>query len=177
MFTRVQIDHEIDQRAFELSAHAGKTNETAPAQFRSPLKIEEIQSCTEFHMVGRLGKLRLLAPTANDPICARVLANRNGFMRQVWDIQKQVALLFIGAGAIGILYYGSLSRRPPKATVLGLASAAMAATVPIAPAADASVLGKLLLFFLKAGSLTFEQRPRDRALPRARAGAAIRLAR
>jgi chromate transporter len=70
-------------------------------------------------------------------------------------LQAEVALLFIGAGIIGILYYGSLFRRPPKATALGLAPAAMAATVPIAHAADASVLGKLLLFFLKAGSLTF----------------------
>jgi chromate transporter len=70
-------------------------------------------------------------------------------------LQAEVALLFIGAGIIGILYYGSLFRRPPKATALGLAPAAMAAAVPIAHAADASVLGKLLLFFLKAGSLTF----------------------
>ncbi|MGC1577003.1 MAG: chromate efflux transporter [Beijerinckiaceae bacterium] len=70
-------------------------------------------------------------------------------------LQAEVALLFIGAGIIGILYYGSLFRRPPKATALGFAPAAMAATVPIAHAADASVLGKLLLFFLKAGSLTF----------------------
>jgi chromate transporter len=72
-------------------------------------------------------------------------------------LQAEVALLFIGAGAIGILYYGSIFRRPPPpATLMGAAPAAVAAAVtPLAPVAGASTLGKLLLFFLKAGSLTF----------------------
>jgi chromate transporter len=72
-------------------------------------------------------------------------------------LQAEVALLFIGAGTIGILYYGSILRRPPPpATLMGAAPAAVAAAVtPLAPVAGASTLGKLLLFFLKAGSLTF----------------------
>src|SRR6476620_11333993 len=65
-------------------------------------------------------------------------------------LQAEVALLVIGAGIVGILYYGSLSRRTP---------AALTVTAPVlaqfAPNASGSVLGKLLLFFLKAGSLTF----------------------
>jgi chromate transporter len=65
-------------------------------------------------------------------------------------LQAEVALLFIGAGAVGILYYGSLFKRTP---------AALTVTAPIlaqlAPTTSSSVLGKLLLFFLKAGSLTF----------------------
>ena len=69
-------------------------------------------------------------------------------------LQAEVALLFIGAGVVGILYYGSLFKRTP---------AALAVTAPVlaqlAPSASASIsgsiLGKLLLFFLKAGSLTF----------------------
>jgi chromate transporter len=65
-------------------------------------------------------------------------------------LQAEVALLFIGAGLVGILYYGSLWSRTP---------APLAMTAPVlaqlAPAAPGSVLGKLLLFFLKAGSLTF----------------------
>jgi chromate transporter len=65
-------------------------------------------------------------------------------------LQAEVALLFIGAGIVGILYYGSLSKRTP---------AALTVTAPVlaqfAPNASGSVLGKLLLFFLKAGSLTF----------------------
>ena len=66
-------------------------------------------------------------------------------------LQAEVALLFIGAGLIGILYYGNLVRRPPVALqVLALPSLGT-----LAPAASGSTLGKLLLFFLKAGSLTF----------------------
>jgi chromate transporter len=65
-------------------------------------------------------------------------------------LQAEVALLFIGAGIVGILYYGSLWSRTP---------ASLALTAPVlaqlAPAAPGSILGKLLLFFLKAGSLTF----------------------
>jgi chromate transporter len=63
-------------------------------------------------------------------------------------LQAEVALLFLGAGLVGILYYGNLFRRPPPAS-LSLA-------LPlVAPVASSSTLGKLLLFFLKAGSLTF----------------------
>jgi chromate transporter len=67
-------------------------------------------------------------------------------------LQAEVALLFIGAGIVGILYYGSLLRRPPPAA-LSIAVAPVLAQ--LAPVASSSILGKLLLFFLKAGSLTF----------------------
>ena len=71
-------------------------------------------------------------------------------------LQAEVALLFIGAGAVGILYYGSILRRPPPAaTALAAAPLAAPAATKLAPVASASVLGKLGLFFLKAGSLTF----------------------
>ena len=68
-------------------------------------------------------------------------------------LQAEVALLFIGAGIIGILYYGSLFKRTPA--VLPAVAVVPAATAPIAPVATGSTLGKLLFFFLKAGSLTF----------------------
>jgi chromate transporter len=68
-------------------------------------------------------------------------------------LQAEVALLFIGAGAIGVLYYGSLIRRMPPATLPAIAAPVVLAQ--IAPVATSSTLGKLGLFFLKAGSLTF----------------------
>jgi chromate transporter len=68
-------------------------------------------------------------------------------------LQAEVALLFIGAGIVGILYYGSLFTRTPA--TLPAIVVVPAATAPIAPVATGSTLGKLLLFFLKAGSLTF----------------------
>ena len=66
-------------------------------------------------------------------------------------LQAEVALLFISAGIVGILYYGSLFRRTPP--VLSVTAAPILAQ--LAPTASGSILGKLLLFFLKAGSLTF----------------------
>src|SRR5437588_3451268 len=68
-------------------------------------------------------------------------------------LQAEVALLFIGAGIVGILYYGSLFRRRPPATLQ--AAAVPVVMAQLAPIASGSTLGKLLLFFLKAGSLTF----------------------
>ena len=69
-------------------------------------------------------------------------------------LQAEVAILFIAAGIIGILYYGSLfrARRP-----LGAAASALPAPWPSPRrgAAPLPLLGKLLVFFLKAGSLTF----------------------
>jgi chromate transporter len=67
-------------------------------------------------------------------------------------LQAEVALLFIGAGLVGILYYGNLFRRRPPPVVLQIAALP---PLMLAPVATASTLGKLLLFFLKAGSLTF----------------------
>jgi chromate transporter len=67
-------------------------------------------------------------------------------------LQAEVALLFIGAGIIGICYYGSIFRRPPP---VALQITAVPVLAQLAPVASGSTLGKLLLFFLKAGSLTF----------------------
>jgi chromate transporter len=67
-------------------------------------------------------------------------------------LQAEVALLFIGAGLIGILYYGNIFRRRPPPVALQVAALP---SLILAPVASASTLGKLLLFFLKAGSLTF----------------------
>ena len=69
-------------------------------------------------------------------------------------VQAEVALLFISAGVIGILYYGRFWRRASSVTPL-LAAAPLAPVAPMAPVASASTLTKLLLFFLKAGALTF----------------------
>jgi chromate transporter len=65
-------------------------------------------------------------------------------------VHAEVALLFIGAGIVGIAYYGNI-RRPPIALQIAVLPAAAQAV----PGASASTLTSLLLFFLKAGSLTF----------------------
>lgn len=68
-------------------------------------------------------------------------------------LQAEVALLFIGAGLLGILYYGNIFRRAPPPLALQLVT--LPSLAPLTPTASSSTLGKLLLFFLKAGSLTF----------------------
>jgi chromate transporter len=67
-------------------------------------------------------------------------------------LRAEVALLFIFAGIAGILYYGKLFRKPPP---MALQISAVPVLAQLAPIASGSALGKLLLFFLKAGSLTF----------------------
>jgi chromate transporter len=70
-------------------------------------------------------------------------------------LRAEVALLFLGAGAVGVLYYGDLLHRSSTTTLSVAAPVGASTAMAVAPAASASTLGKLLLFFLKAGSLTF----------------------
>jgi chromate transporter len=68
-------------------------------------------------------------------------------------LQAEAALLFIGAGLVGIIYYGDVFRRRPRP--LALWFGALPTLAQLTPTASNSTLAKLLLFFLKAGSLTF----------------------
>src|SRR5215469_4822145 len=109
----------------------------------------------------RLGFLGFGGPVALVGQMERELVNDKKWLSkdQMRDPSPSVSrfpdhlLLFIGAGIVGILYYGSIVKRTPAA--LPGAVVVPATTAPIAPVAMASTLGKLLLFFLKAGSLTF----------------------
>jgi chromate transporter len=68
-------------------------------------------------------------------------------------LQAEVALLFIGAGLVGMLYYGSFLRGRLASSL------PMLVAVPLGIGATSEGLGamlsKLFLFFVKAGSLTF----------------------
>src|SRR5438094_283299 len=68
-------------------------------------------------------------------------------------VQAEVALVFIGCGIIGVLYYGSFFRRRTGTST----TTSLLAGVPLIAtgAAPGAMLGKLFTFFLKAGSLTF----------------------
>ncbi len=68
-------------------------------------------------------------------------------------LQAEVALLFIGAGIIGIIYYGNILRRSPTSTLPSIAAVPILAQ--LAPVPSSATLTQLFLFFLKAGSLTF----------------------
>ena len=71
-------------------------------------------------------------------------------------VQAEVALVFIGCGVVGLLYYGSAfrGRKTTSTTSSFLIGAPLVAAGATSPTLGA-LLGKLLAFFLKAGSLTF----------------------
>jgi chromate transporter len=66
-------------------------------------------------------------------------------------LQAEVAVLFLAAGVIGVAAYGTRFRRRPKVAIMPLLAAAAPLKIGAAPGA----LSQLLVFFLKAGSLTF----------------------
>ena len=71
-------------------------------------------------------------------------------------VQAEVALVFIGCGVVGLLYYGSLFRgRASASTTRVFLFGVPLAVAGAAPSSVATLLGQLLAFFLKAGSLTF----------------------
>jgi chromate transporter len=71
-------------------------------------------------------------------------------------VQAEVALLFIGCGIVGVLYYGSLFRkRTSSSTTSSLMAGLPLVAAVAAPGSAGAMLGKLFTFFLKAGSLTF----------------------
>ncbi len=71
-------------------------------------------------------------------------------------VQAEVAFVFIGCGIVGVLYYGSLFRaRNAASTTTSLLLGVPLVASGTAAASLGSMLGKLLGFFLKAGSLTF----------------------
>src|SRR5436189_5175158 len=97
MLARVQVDHEIDEGAFQFCAGACETNKAGPAEFYRPSGIKKIQSRAERNVIGRLGKSRFLTPTSDDSICAWVLPNWNALMRQVRNLKKQIVLLIFSS--------------------------------------------------------------------------------
>ena len=82
-------------------------------------------------------------------------------------VRAEVALLFLASGIMGAIVYGSFRRKPLRAAF----GVSLMATTPLGPAAvtsagpaAGSILARLLFFFLKAGSLTFERRSTARLI-------------
>src|SRR5438094_7079969 len=70
-------------------------------------------------------------------------------------VRAEVALVFIGCGIVGLLHYGSLLRGGKAAPTTSLMIAMPVLATGAAQGSLGTMLGKLLMFFLKAGSLTF----------------------
>src|SRR5438876_10158218 len=67
-------------------------------------------------------------------------------------VQAEVALLFLASGIVGIAYYGSLFRGRQTSFLPVLAAVPL--SVGVTQSDSGSLLSKLLVFFLNAGSLT-----------------------
>ena len=70
-------------------------------------------------------------------------------------VQAEVALVFIGCGIVGLLYYGSVFRGRKVSSTTSLMIGVPLVASAASPGSLGTLLGKLLTFFLKAGSLTF----------------------
>ncbi len=71
-------------------------------------------------------------------------------------VQAEVALVFLGAGILGVLYYGSMFRHRGNNLLVPLAMPLAAGKLTgAAVSASGSILWKLLAFFLTAGTFTF----------------------
>jgi chromate transporter len=79
------------------------------------------------------------------------MAYSRGVLRVTVALEAEVALLFLGAGIVGIFLLRTIFNRGGPSSLLALASVAVGTT----KTAIGSTLGQLLAFFLKAGSLTF----------------------
>ncbi len=70
-------------------------------------------------------------------------------------VRAEVALVFIACGVVGVLYYGSLFRARKTVSTTSLMLGVPLVAAGASPESLGAMLGKLLTFFLKAGSLTF----------------------
>ena len=70
-------------------------------------------------------------------------------------VRAEVALVFIACGVVGVLYYGSLFRARKTVSTTSLMLGVPLVAAGASPETLGAMLGKLLTFFLKAGSLTF----------------------
>ena len=96
MLARVQIEHEINQRAFQSRARAREADESAPAQFRRALQIEKFQLRPERDVIQHdSAQRRLFSPTSHHRILARVFAHRRVCVRQIWNLEEQSLLLLV----------------------------------------------------------------------------------
>src|SRR5882724_727677 len=92
---RVEIKHELDQRSFQSRPGPGETDKSAPAQFCGAFQIEKLQLRSKRDVILSLLQLRLLAPTPDDRIFARIFSNRRRFGRQIRNPEKQLSLLLV----------------------------------------------------------------------------------
>ncbi len=106
VLARVNVQHEVDQRAFQPGADAPIDGKPRAGDFGGALQIQNLQLGPEIPM--RLGlkiELARLAPAADFDVVVRALAHRHGFVRNIRNAGHQIAESFIDG--LGFFIQGS----------------------------------------------------------------------
>src|SRR5262245_29356868 len=106
MFRSVQVEHEIDQRAFEFRAQPAQNGESGAGYLRRALLIENTQTDAEIDVVLRLeafgGEIARRPPSADFHVGRFVGADGNRFMGQVRDAGQYGAELALHLGEFSL---------------------------------------------------------------------------
>ena len=90
VFAGVRVEHEIDQRALQLRAHAPVERETGAGNLGGALEIEDAQFGAEVPVrFGLEIELRRIAHAAHFQIVVGILAHRHGIVRHVGNSGQQ----------------------------------------------------------------------------------------
>src|SRR5581483_7300060 len=90
MLARVQVEHEIDQRAGQLRAGAAENGEARTREPRRALEIEDAERRAEIPMRLRLEiEASRLAVPAHFDVVVSALADRHARVRQIWQVQHR----------------------------------------------------------------------------------------
>ena len=132
MLLRVQIEQELNQRPFELCAFAHEHGESAAANLRGALEVQEAELFTEFDMgFGLESEFGLRAPRPDFGVRAGIRADGRIGMRQIRNLQQEFALLLLARGGLLIQLAPFLRRCRAPAPRLSAVSSPLAFRAPI----------------------------------------------
>src|SRR5438309_1478300 len=98
VLARMQIEHELDQRTLQPRPNTSETNKSAATEFRGAVQIEQLQPGSDGNVIERIGNFGFLPPLAHYPVRAWVVSDRSICVRQIRNLQEEIALFFISNG-------------------------------------------------------------------------------
>lgn len=96
MLRRVQVEEEIDERTLQAGTGTFVNDEGAAGDFHAGFEVDHAERSSDGGVVLRFeGELRLRAPATHFGVLLGAVADGAGFVRQIGDAEKQIALLHI----------------------------------------------------------------------------------
>ena len=97
VFLRVEVEHEVDQRPFQVSSQPPVECETRPGDLRAAGKVQDVQALADLPVrPRRKGEPRLFPPDPNDRIVIGASAAADRLMRNVGERQQDRLEFFVG---------------------------------------------------------------------------------